>query len=286
MKKFIIQKCNKWHIHINSKKNSKSKLICVLFLLPLVFAFTGCYFDMEYSPYMVKPDKKNLNAKNIAKIKKIEEIRSAKDSFKIGLISDTHHYFSETEDVISKFNKRQDLDFVVVIGDITNQGLLKEYEWTYDVLNELKVPFVVVIGNHDCLNYGIEIYKEMFGKLNFTFSFKGVEFICFENNSWESEAPDYKWLEKTAAKSKYRHLVHFSHIPNHNKAAGRFSTAEVNLFNNIMGNYFDIAIHGHGHFDSDYKLVTGVPRHTIGSVGYDHYMILKFENNEFVVERF
>lgn len=289
MMKYIIKKLKLLqNLFNNIKLNTIRiyKVIPVIIILSIALVITGCYFEMEYSPYMTNVDIRNLNAKNIAKIKKIEESTPTRDSIKIGLFSDTHHYFSETEDVISKFNKMKDIDFVVIVGDITNQGLLTEYEWAYDVFKKLDVPFVVLIGNHDCLNYGIEIFKKMYGDLNFTFSFKGVEFICFENNSWESETPDYKWLENTAAQSTYAYRVHFSHVPNHNSAAGRFSSKEIKRFNNIMANYFDIAIHGHGHFDTDYAFVAGVPRYTIGSPGYGLYMILKFENNEFIVETF
>lgn len=262
-----------------------NKLLFVLFLM-IVANFTGCYFEMEHSPYTINSDYSNLNKKNIEKIKNIEATRSPSNGFKIGLISDIHHYFSETEKVVSKFNNIPDLDFVVVIGDITNQGLLREFEWTYDVLNNLNVPFVVIIGNHDCLNYGIDIYKEMFGKLNFTFSFQGVEFVCFENNNWESSSdPDYNWLSKIGKLSPSSPKVHLSHIPNHNTAGGRFSQSQVDIFNNIIGSYYDIAIHGHGHFNSDYKLITDVPRYIIGGVGYKHYMILKYDNSKFIVER-
>lgn len=245
----------------------------------------GCYFDLEYSPYMTNVDYEDLNARNIEKIGLRESGREYGSAYRIGLISDTHHFFTDTKRVIDIFNARNDLDFVIIIGDTTNQGLLREFNWGFDVIKKLQYPFINIIGNHDCLDYGIEIYEKMYGPLNFTFSFLGTEFICFHNNNWESSEPDYGWLEQTAAASTAAHRILLAHIDNSGCAFDRFSRSQVDTFNRIVAQYFDCAIHGHAHENSKEELVNGVMRYQIGSPGYGHYMIVTFNSGIFEVER-
>ncbi|HQO02625.1 MAG TPA: metallophosphoesterase [Spirochaetota bacterium] len=245
----------------------------------------GCYFDLEYSPYMTNVDYENLNAGNLEKIAALEAGREYGNTYRFGLISDTHHFYTETKKVIGIFNSRSDLDFVVIIGDTTNQGLLREFNWGYDVIKKLKYPYINIIGNHDCLDYGIEIFEKMYGPLNFSFSFLGTEFICFHNNNWESSEPDYGWLAQKASSSTAAHRVLFAHIDNSGCAFNRFSQSQVDTFNNIISEYFDCAIHGHAHENSKEDMVNGVPRYQIGSPGYGHYMVVTFNNGIFEVER-
>ncbi|HPJ37319.1 MAG TPA: metallophosphoesterase [Spirochaetota bacterium] len=269
---------------INRKQFLRNLGYTALSVIPVMF-LPGCYFDMEYSPYMTNVDYENLNASNLEKIAALESGREHNSTYRIGLISDTHHFYTETKKVIDIFNSRSDLDFVVIIGDTTNQGLLKEFNWGYDVIKKLKYPTINIIGNHDCLDYGIEIFEKMYGPLNFSFSFLGTEFICFHNNNWESSEPDYGWLAQKASASNAAHRVLFAHIDNSGYAFNRFSQSQVDTFNGIVSEYFDCAIHGHAHENSKEELLNGVYRYQIGSPGYGHYMIVTFTNGNFEVER-
>ncbi len=40
-------------------------------------------------------------------------------------------------------------DVLVIAGDLTNHGTEKEMEWCLNVLSEVRIPIVVVFGNHD-----------------------------------------------------------------------------------------------------------------------------------------
>lgn len=248
-------------------------------------ALPSCYFDLEYSPYMTNVDHKNLITANLARLKGIESDRPSGGAFRIGLMSDTHHFFSETKEVVRIFNARNDLDFVIVIGDTTDMGLLREFNWSYDVIRKLNCPFIMVVGNHDCLDHGIEIFTKMYGPLNYVFSFLGTDFICFNNNNWESGDPDYGWLERAAASSAAERRILLSHIDNSNGAFHRFGQSMIDRFNRIVGEYFDLAIHGHAHEQSSEAVITEVPRYQIGSPGYGHYMLLSYENGVYGVER-
>ena len=52
----------------------------------------------------------------------------------------------ETEDFVKEINKRNDIDFVIHGGDMSDFGLTKEFLWQRDIMNGLNVPYVALIG--------------------------------------------------------------------------------------------------------------------------------------------
>ena len=107
---------------------------------------------------------KNINARNI---EKIESNTSGKKQIRFAVISDTQRWYDETEDEVAHINLRNDLDFVMHCGDLTDFGVTKEFEWQQRILNKLRVPYVVILGNHDCIGSGKDVYRVMFGEENF-----------------------------------------------------------------------------------------------------------------------
>lgn len=254
---------------------------CYILIVTICILFQGCYLGLEYSPYSTDVDYKNLNKKNIDRIKARE---SESSNYRIALIADTHRFYTETENVIKVLNSRNDLDFVFILGDITDVGLLKEYNFAYDIFSKLYCPFIVIAGNHEFLGYGENIYKKMFGPLNFNFTFRGTEFICFNDSNWESGEPDWWWLEQTAALSYEQHKIVLAHI-DCSITSERFNQEQVDRFNDIVKSYFDMAFHAHDHVNS-YKLIEDIPRYHVGSTHHRHYVILEYDYNtdNFTVE--
>ena len=108
----------------------------------------GC--DMiDYHPYDVRIDgETDVNAHNIAEI---EDSCKEKTSIRFVTMGDSQRWYDETEDFVKAINQRDDIDFVIHGGDISDFGVTKEFLWQRDILNKLKVPYVVVLGNHDWL---------------------------------------------------------------------------------------------------------------------------------------
>ena len=246
----------------------------------------GCYLDMAFSPFVTDVSEKDLNASMLREIMDSESGKGEYDPFCIALFGDSHHYYSNTEQVIRIINSRDDIDFTLFLGDMTNEGLAEEYEIAHDLFKTLKVPWVSVIGNHDALNNGTDIYSKMFGPLNFDFIYRGVHFIAHNNNNWECGSdPDYDWLEKTAQESTAERRVLFSHIKNSNDAYGRYSETDVARFRQIAEKYFSMVIHGHAHKNSSIEYIGNVPEYEIGSPEYGHYMFAHFGEQSIEVER-
>lgn len=156
----------------------------------------GC--DMiEYHPYDLDiAGETNINAKNISFI---ETKLAGKEKVSFALISDTQRWYDETTDVVNAINARKDIDFVVHTGDLSDFGMKMEFQKQRDILNHLNVPYVCLLGNHDCLATGKEVFNCIFGDENFSFTAGNVHFVCLNTNALEfdySEAvPDLSFLE-------------------------------------------------------------------------------------------
>lgn len=120
----------------------RSLLRTGLLLLPLLAA--GCD-HIEYHPYDTDiSGEQNINAKNIARI---EAACRGRQTVRFAMISDTQRWYDETEKAVEALNARDDIDFVLHGGDLSDFGLKKEFMWQRDILNRLRVPYVCLLGN-------------------------------------------------------------------------------------------------------------------------------------------
>lgn len=172
------------------------KYIYQLLFSLIVFLFSGCEY-IEYHPYDLDIDgEKHIHAKNIPLIEKKCE---GKTTIRFAMISDTQRHYDETVDAVKSINARDDIDFVINGGDVADFGLKREFMWMRDIMNQLHVPYVCLLGNHDCQGTGEEIFERIFGVPNFAFVVGDVRFICLNTNAMEYDysrpVPDFKFLE-------------------------------------------------------------------------------------------
>lgn len=169
----------------------------ILLLVAVGFLLSGCdLFEMH--PYDGKiTGEKNIHAKNI---KRIEENCMGKKRIRFAFMGDSQRWYDETIDFVSSINQRDDIDFVIHGGDISDFGLTNEFIWMRDIMNRLDVPYVVIIGNHDCLANGETVFTTIFGELNYSFMAGNTKFICLNTNALEYDysrpVPDFKFIEK------------------------------------------------------------------------------------------
>lgn len=228
----------------------------------LIFIFfVGCKFTT--SPYVANTPSIKLNQVSVESI--LKEEGNVGPSFKIALIADTHNYYSELHKLIKTINNNGPYAFVIVAGDVTNLGLLSEYDETRRYLNHLNFPFVVTVGNHDLLANGDKIYERMFGARNFSFDYNDVQFVFFNNNNWEAPGavPDTDWVmsELTASSASRKVLV--SHVPPNDR--DRFTPEEISEWETLMG-VFNISyyINGHNHVPTVFDF-GGATQITVGA---------------------
>lgn len=93
---------------------------------------------------------------------------NVKNNLSIAHLSDIHvgakleeNMLEKAIDEINKLNP----DLVVVTGDLTDEGLLEEFQEAHKYLESLKCKYLVVgSGNHDSRNIGYRLFPRFFGK--------------------------------------------------------------------------------------------------------------------------
>ena len=60
------------------------------------------------------------------------------------------------------------------------------------------IPYVVILGNHDCLGTGGDTFRYIFGNPNFTFDAGKTHFVCLNTNAFEYDystaIPDFTFI--------------------------------------------------------------------------------------------
>lgn len=151
---------------------------------------------IEYHPYDSDIDGDiHINAKNV---ERIEQSLKGKREIAFAVVSDTQRWYDETEDAVESINRREPLDFVIHTGDLSDFGAKIEFQMQRDILNKLKVPYVCLLGNHDCLGSGEQTFRRIFGEPDFAFTAGNVRFICLNTNALEYDystaVPDFSFL--------------------------------------------------------------------------------------------
>lgn len=218
-------------------------------LLASVALLSSC-FDIH--PYDVDVDgEKGINAKQM----KIIETRFAdKDTLRVAFISDTHLWLSDARDQVADVNRRN-VDFVVHCGDLTDTGTNKEYEWSREILNTLRAPFVALIGNHDFLGTGDQTYQVMYGSMNFSFIAGRVKFLCINTNATEYDylaaIPDFDYMENEMVRdsAKFDRTIIIMHAPPY---SDQFNNNVCKAFRRYLDFFPGLmcCVYGHNHNDT------------------------------------
>lgn len=110
-------------------------------------------------------------------------------AFRFAQLTDIHLSPSNpnpTEDLlrsIAQINATDSIDFVLVTGDITEEGDRATMEKVKSCLDLLKVKYYVALGNHETKwsDSGCTAFREIFGGERFDFEHKGFLFLGFNS---------------------------------------------------------------------------------------------------------
>jgi hypothetical protein len=117
----------------------KLLIIKNLFIPPTVLLLCGCDDLFEAHPYAGKiTGETDVNAKNIARI---ENACAGKTDIHFIMMGDTQRHYDETNDFVMSVNQRDDIDFVIHGGDISDFGLTM---WMRDIMNGLKKYYISI----------------------------------------------------------------------------------------------------------------------------------------------
>lgn len=234
--------------------------------LLIMLTFLGCGGP---SPWHADPKYTDLTQKHLQKLSQHEQEHMA--PFTFAIVGDSQVAL-EGFDKARKHINKSNADFTVILGDITDRGLNEEWDWVGDIINRFNKPVLTVVGNHDGLSNGKELYEEMFGPLNYSFLYNGVKFIMWNNNHYEWNI-DLDWLENEA---EYYPSIILSHQPPY---SGTMTHEQEERWYKIRHNGNTIAsIHGHMHKFNN-RVEDGLPVFTVARVKNGEHAIGKFDND-------
>ena len=267
------------------KFNDNIKMKLRLFvLLSIIYLGFSCN-KLEYSPNQ-KFDKntpQNLNAINLKRIFSV----SGDDTIRFVLSGDSQRAYDDLPTFVDAVNALSGIDFVFLNGDISDFGLLQEFKWVEKYYSKLKSPYIAVIGNHDHVANGVDIYKRLYSEeLDFSFNYKGVKFVCHNTNSREynfnGKVPDINWL-----RMQFRHeegikgYFAVAHVPPTSR------DFDKNLFDNygkILTDNGKVYAVLNAHVDKvsiKYPYTPALPVITTNSLYNKHFLVVEVVNNNF-----
>ena len=217
-------------------------------LLGMIAFIASCDL-IEYHPYDVRlSGELHINEKNIPLI---EEKCKDKDTIRFVLMGDSQRWYDETEAFVKHMNKRNDVDFVIHGGDVSDFGLTKEFLWVRDIMGKLKVPYVTLLGNHDILGNGMDVFLDVFGDENFSFRAGKNLFLCVNTNALEFDyshpVPDFSFvyseLQDTVGLTR---TIPVMHVP---PGDVEFNNNVGRVFHTMLCSFpgMEFCLHAHSH---------------------------------------
>ncbi|WP_321333655.1 PQQ-binding-like beta-propeller repeat protein [uncultured Bacteroides sp.] len=151
----------------------------------------------------------------------------AAQAFRFALVTDIHiskdpTSIEDLQNSVNQINATPNIDFVLVTGDITEEGDRKSLEIAHDILNQLKVKYYAIPGNHETKwsESGLTAFAHIFGSERFEFEHKGFLFLGFNSGPFirmaDGHVPpqDITWLKEELSKAgKKKPVILATHYP-------------------------------------------------------------------------
>jgi len=176
------------------------------------------------------------------------------------------------EYAIKDINNQEGISFVVFTGDNINYASAEDLRVFKSIIKNLKVPYYIVLGNHDVFKQN-QMSKEQYFEVlregepfmlqrspNYKFSKNGFVFLTVDGAKEIIPGPTgyYKkdtisWLDKVLTKNKKKSVIIFQHFPIEypNNAEGRLKTHKtykVEEYQQMLSKHDNVLAILSGHF--------------------------------------
>jgi 3',5'-cyclic-AMP phosphodiesterase len=255
----------------------------------IVFCFLVTACDLfEYSPNQAfdRDTPRDLNARNVERLLK----SAPDDTITIAFVGDSQRFYDHIQAFVKKVNNFPEVDLVLLAGDISDFGLLNEFEWVHEKLSRLQAPYIAVIGNHDVIANGENVFRRMYGPLDFSFVYDSIKFVIHNTNGLEypgKDVPDIGWLADELQQSEdpsIKHFITVSHVPPDH---GDFKPHLVEPYSALLRDTpgLLVSLHGHVHNHNDgYPFNDGVRYITSFAFNQSSFVMLKIRGGNIVKE--
>lgn len=246
------------------------KTIFLLLLIPITIFYSAC-----------------ISAQNTA------------TSFRFALITDTHLQQNNPQNeknlrlTMQDINQQNDIDFVIVAGDIADKGNRSSFLKAKQILDSLRVPYHAVPGNHDTryCKTTTSAFDSVFVMHHFAFAHKGYFFVGFNtgqgngNNRGGVDPEELAWMQQELKKTGNTPVIAITHFPIvafqvDDSAKIMASLLKYNLKAILGGHYHRNAVF-------DYAGIPGIISRTLqqNPAGKSGYSIFEISDHIQVLER-
>ncbi|MEO6406076.1 MAG: PQQ-binding-like beta-propeller repeat protein, partial [Ferruginibacter sp.] len=178
-------------------------------------------------------------------------------AFRFAFISDTHigspdgKAEQDLQRTINDINKRTDIDFVVITGDITELGTDTQLATAKKLLDVLKIKWYIIPGNHDAgwSESGGQSYVSTFGSDRFCFDHNGTRFLACASGPYVRMSDGHiprdamNWMKKVLDTTNINMPVVFlNHYPMDNQMDNWYEVIDALKKRNCI-----LIMCGHGH---------------------------------------
>lgn len=153
-------------------------------------------------------------------------IVSAQD-FRFALITDLHVRsndslaYNDLKRTVNQLNKTPDISFILVTGDITEEGDRASLVKAKGMLDQLKVKYYILSGNHETKwsESGSTDFAHVFGSERFQFEYNGFKFLGFATGpiirmmDGHVAPQDIVWMKEEVSKNPRQPTILVTHYP-------------------------------------------------------------------------
>ncbi len=175
-------------------------------------------------------------------------------------LSDLHvgsQFQPEVFETIVKEVNELNPDVIIITGDLTNEGLMKEYEKCKSLLKQFKTKKIISIsGNHDYRNTGYLLFKKFFpfetiNELDNDVVLVTVGTARPDRNNGEVGYRQNLWLERTMKKYKDKIKIvamHHHLIPIPDTGSDQLTVVDAgDVLRTVLDTQVDVVLCGHKH---------------------------------------
>ena len=175
-------------------------------------------------------------------------------------LSDLHvgsQFLPEVFETVVKEVNQINPDVIVITGDLTNEGLMKEYEECKSLLTKFNTQKIISIsGNHDYRNTGYLLFKKFFpfqtiNELDDDVVLVTVGTARPDRNEGEVGYRQNLWLERTMKKYKDKVKIvamHHHLIPIPDTGSDQLTVVDAgDILRTILDTHVDVVLCGHKH---------------------------------------